>query len=184
MKGRTQSKLRCDGLGVGCGCQNQNSANYRRDVPSRHISIRTYAKSCRRAVVVSPVVAVEVCGKYGATGDLEGKAWNDARHGLPVRCYGPGRRDILTKRAQGRGSGPKSLVSLSSVVLLQRTLIWILRALEVDAHAIRQNGQIPGCRAEGRTSTRDSCVLFDGNTPRSRGRADPIDASPWGILEI
>ena len=71
-------------------------------------------------------------------------------------------------------------MSLSSVVLLQRTLIWILRALEVDAHAIRQNGQIPGCRAEGRTSTRDSCVLFDGNTPRSRGRADPIDATPDG----
>ena len=121
-----------------------------------------------------------MCGKYGATGDLEGKAWNDAQNGLPVRFYGPGRRDILTQRAQGRGSGPKSLVSLSSVVLLQRTLIWILRALEVDAHAIRQNGQIPGCRAEGRTSTRDSCVLFDGNTPRSRGRADPIDATPMG----
>ena len=37
----------------------------------------------------------------------EGKAWNEARHGLPVRFFGPGRRDVLIRRAQGRDSGPK-----------------------------------------------------------------------------
>ena len=73
--------------------------------------------------------------------------------------------------AQSRSSGLKSLVSLGSVVLLQRALIWILRAMEVEAHGIRQNGWIPGCGAESRTSSRDSCLLDRRKSTRKRTRA-------------
>ena len=116
------------------------------------------------------MVAVEVYGQIWTARDPEGKAWNEARHGFPVRFFGRGCRDVLIRRAQGRGRDPKSLVSLSSVVLLQRSLIWILRALEVDAHAIRENGRIPGCGAEGRTSTRDRCIFIRWKPARRRVR--------------
>ena len=120
--------------------------------------------------VISPVVAVEVYGQIWTARDPEGKAWNEARHGFPVRFFGRGCRDVLIRRAQGRGRDPKSLVSLSSVVLLQRSLIWILRALEVDAHAIRENGRIPGCGAEGKTSARDRCIFIRWKPARRRVR--------------
>ena len=120
--------------------------------------------------MVSPVVAVEVYGQIWAARDPEGKAWNEARHGFSVRFFGPGRRDVLIRRTQGRDSGLKSLVSLSSVALLQRSLIWILRALEVEAHGIRESGRIPGCGAEIRTSDFDRWIFIRRKPARKRVR--------------
>ena len=77
---------------------------------------------------------------------------------------------MCARSAQSRDRGPKSLVSLSSVALLQRSLIWILRALEVEAHGIRENGRIPGCGAESRTSTRDRCNFIRRKPARRRVR--------------
>ena len=78
---------------------------------------------------------------------------------------------MCVRSAQSGNSGPKSLVSLSSVAPLQRSLIWILRALEVEANGIRCNGRIPGCWAEGRSSTRDRCTLFRWKPARRRVRS-------------
>ena len=109
----------------------------------------------------------------------------EARHGFSVHFFGPGRRTVCVRIAQSRGSGPKSLVSLGSVVLLQRTLIWILRAIEVEAHAIPQNGWIPGCAAEGRTTNRGLCVFIRRIPVRRRVRADPTEPCfSRGILQF
>ena len=117
------------------------------------------------------MVAVGVYKPKWATEDLEGIAWCEARYGFSVRTFVQGRRPMCVGSAQSRSSGLKSLVSLGSVVLLQRALIWILRAMEVEAHGIRQNGWIPGCGAESRTSSRDSCLLDRRKSTRKRVRA-------------
>ena len=117
------------------------------------------------------MVAVGVNKPKWATEDLEGIAWCEARYGFSVRTFVQGRRPMCVGSAQSRSSGLKSLVSLGSVVLLQRALIWILRAMEVEAHGIRQNGWIPGCGAESRTSSRDSCLLDRRKSTRKRTRA-------------
>ena len=136
------------------------------------------------------MVAVEVyasMAKYGLlkTEDPEGTAWYEVRHGFSVQFFGPSRRTVCVRIAQSQASGPKSLVSLGSVVLLQRTLIWILRAIEVEAHAIPQNGWIPGCAAEGRTTNRGLCVFIRRIPVRRRVRADPTEPCfSRGILAI
>ena len=53
--------------------------------------------------------------------------------------------------------------------------IWILRAIEAEAHAIPQNGWIPGCGAENRTTNRGLCVFIRRMPIRRRVRADPSE---------
>ena len=102
-----------------------------------------------------------------------------------MQFFGPSRRTVCFRTAQSRGSGPKSLVSLDTVVLLQRTLIWILRAIEAEEHAIPQNGWIPGCGAENRTTNRGLCVFIRRIPIRRRVRADPSEPCFQGeILAI
>ena len=106
--------------------------------------------------------------KYGLFELKREKAWNEARHGLLLPIFGRGCLTACVRSAQSLKSGPKSLVSLSSVVLLQRSLVWILRALEVKAHSIHETRRIPGCGVEGRTSNRDRHIFIRWKLARKR----------------
>ena len=143
-----------------------------------HLFEGRHAKCRRCTVVISPVVAVEVCAnmsKYGLREDPEGTAWT--RPDTAFRCIFLVRVAVMcvSERPKAVAVIPRSLVSLGSVVLLQRTLIWILRAIEVEAHAIPQNGWIPGCGAENRTTNCGICVFIQRLLIRRRVRADPSE---------
>ena len=140
----------------------------------RYDSLRSVVGARSRYFARGRGRCVQEYNQIWATEDPEGTAWCEARHGFSVRIFVPVRRTVCVRSAQSRSSGPKSLVSLGSVVLLQRALIWILRAMEVEAHAIRQNGWIPGCGAESRTSKRGPSVFIRRIFIRRRARTRSI----------